>query len=107
VLKDFELRTDATVVRYPDRYMDDRGTVMWRRVMALLDQDEANTPKTAYLPIPPSPHTPSHRHWRAASVAFLPTHALRARGFAPTARRLLIVAVNPARAWVCVIRLRL
>jgi DNA polymerase I len=43
VLDGFELGTDATVVRYPDRYMDERGTPMWQRVMALLDQAEANT----------------------------------------------------------------
>ena len=41
VLNGFELGTDATVVRYPDRYMDERGTVMWRRVMALIDRAEA------------------------------------------------------------------
>ena len=37
VLNGFELGTDATVVRHPDRYMDERGTVMWKRVMALMD----------------------------------------------------------------------
>ena len=42
VLNGFELGTDATVVRYPDRYMDERGTVMWRRVMALLDRVESS-----------------------------------------------------------------
>jgi DNA polymerase I len=31
-----ELRTDATIVRYPDRYVDKRGTEMWERVMTLL-----------------------------------------------------------------------
>jgi DNA polymerase I len=57
VLGDFELRTDATVVRYPDRYMDERGTVMWQRVMALLDQAEANTLDTpiSQTPLPPIP----------------------------------------------------
>jgi DNA polymerase-1 len=38
VLSGFEIRTDAHVVRYPDRYMDERGTVMWQRVMQLLAQ---------------------------------------------------------------------
>jgi hypothetical protein len=42
VLNGFELGTDATVVRHPDRYMDERGTVMWKRVMALLDQAESS-----------------------------------------------------------------
>ncbi len=36
VLSGFELRTDAHVVRYPDRYMDERGTVMWDRVLGLI-----------------------------------------------------------------------
>jgi len=42
VLNGFELGTDATVVHHPDRYMDERGTVMWRRVMALAKGAEAN-----------------------------------------------------------------
>ena len=33
VLDGFELRTDVNVVRYPDRYQDPRGAVMWERVM--------------------------------------------------------------------------
>jgi len=37
VLKGFEIRTDVNVVRYPDRYQDDRGLVMWQRVTSLLD----------------------------------------------------------------------
>ncbi len=37
VLDGFKLRTDAKLVRFPDRYMDDRGEVMWNKVMALLD----------------------------------------------------------------------
>jgi DNA polymerase-1 len=40
VLDGFELGTDATVVRHPDRYMDERGTVMWERVMQLLNRVE-------------------------------------------------------------------
>jgi DNA polymerase-1 len=39
VLGGFELRTDVAVVKYPDRYMDeDRGRVMWERVMRVLKQ---------------------------------------------------------------------
>jgi DNA polymerase family A len=41
VLDGFELATDATVVRHPDCYMDERGVVMWQRVMVLLEQAEA------------------------------------------------------------------
>ena len=38
VLDGFELRTDVIVVRHPDRFMDERGAVMWERVMTLLDR---------------------------------------------------------------------
>jgi hypothetical protein len=36
VLAGFDLATDATVIRYPHRYMDARGMVMWERVMRLI-----------------------------------------------------------------------
>jgi DNA polymerase-1 len=36
VLGGFELRTDVSITRYPDRYMDPRGAVMWDRVTKLL-----------------------------------------------------------------------
>jgi hypothetical protein len=38
VLNGFELGTDATVVRHPDRYADKRGTKMWHEVTSLIDQ---------------------------------------------------------------------
>ena len=34
----FELRTDATIVRFPDRYTDKRGVTMWAEVLDLLEQ---------------------------------------------------------------------
>jgi DNA polymerase family A len=40
VLNGFELRTDVSITRWPDRYMDIRGRVMWDRVTGLLDQIE-------------------------------------------------------------------
>ena len=40
VLGGFELGTDAKFVRYPDRYMDERGTVMWDRVMKLIEEQQ-------------------------------------------------------------------
>jgi DNA polymerase I len=45
VLGGFEVRTDAALVRHPDRYTDSRGTVMWNRVTALIAkrQQSANT----------------------------------------------------------------
>jgi hypothetical protein len=36
VLSGFELATDVKVVRWPDRYMDPRGAVMWDRVVQLI-----------------------------------------------------------------------
>src|SRR5215831_12480912 len=38
VLDGFELGTDVSVTRWPDRYMDPRGAVMWQRVTSLLPQ---------------------------------------------------------------------
>jgi hypothetical protein len=40
VLNGFELGTDAHVVRYPDRYMDERGVTMWDRVMKLIHEQQ-------------------------------------------------------------------
>jgi len=36
VLGGFELGTDVEITRWPDRYMDKRGSVMWERVMGLI-----------------------------------------------------------------------
>jgi hypothetical protein len=49
VLNGFELRTDVRITRYPDRYMDERGTVMWNRVMGLIDakSNDAQIRRTA------------------------------------------------------------
>jgi DNA polymerase I len=33
----FEVRTDAKIMRWPERYMDKRGEGMWQRVMGLLE----------------------------------------------------------------------
>jgi hypothetical protein len=40
VLGGFELRADVKIIRWPDRYMDKRGAVMWKRVMELLQQQD-------------------------------------------------------------------
>jgi hypothetical protein len=40
VLDGFELGSDVKVVRYPDRYMDKRGVVMWDKVMSLIEESE-------------------------------------------------------------------
>ena len=36
-----EVRTDASIVRWPDRYMDPRGAAMWDRVTGMLARDSA------------------------------------------------------------------
>lgn len=38
VLDDFVIETDIVLVRYPDRFMDERGVAMWNRVVQLLEQ---------------------------------------------------------------------
>jgi DNA polymerase-1 len=40
VLDGFELGTDAEIIRYPDRYADPRGAVMWERVMKLIHEQQ-------------------------------------------------------------------
>jgi hypothetical protein len=48
VLPGFPLRTDAKVVRNPERYTDDRGRRMWETVSGLIDDlDRERTPCTA------------------------------------------------------------
>jgi DNA polymerase I len=42
VLKGFPLRTEAKVIRYPDRYGDQRGLRMWEQVFGLLDGVESS-----------------------------------------------------------------
>ena len=37
VLDGFELGSDVKEIRYPNRYMDKRGLVMWNKVMKLID----------------------------------------------------------------------
>jgi hypothetical protein len=41
VLDGFELRSDAKIVRWPDRFMDPRGERMWAAVTGILDELEA------------------------------------------------------------------
>jgi hypothetical protein len=42
VLEGFGLRTDVRIVRYPDRYLDDRGRAFFERVVELLDTLEGD-----------------------------------------------------------------
>jgi DNA polymerase I len=41
VLDGFRLRSDAKVVRHPDRYMDERGGKMWAQVIELAGEPVA------------------------------------------------------------------
>jgi hypothetical protein len=53
VLPGFPLRTDAKVVRYPDRYSDERGRRMWETVWGLLtDLESAGGVVAPALPLP-------------------------------------------------------
>lgn len=38
ILNGFTLSSDVDIVRYPDRYQDDRGSVMWNTIIELLNQ---------------------------------------------------------------------
>ncbi|MFA6015451.1 MAG: DNA polymerase [Gallionellaceae bacterium] len=38
VLYDFELKSDVKIICYPDRFMDERGKVMWNTVMPLIGE---------------------------------------------------------------------
>ena len=50
-LNGFELRTEAKIVRYPDRYMDDRGRKMWDLVWRILQPPPLS-------PVISNPHHP-------------------------------------------------
>ena len=60
VLPGFPLRTDAKVVRHPERYQDPRGQRMWETVLGLLDGLEATATPSAgargsdYAPLAPA-----------------------------------------------------
>ncbi len=40
VLNGFELRSEADVIRYPERYLTDKGRPMWERVMEMLGRPD-------------------------------------------------------------------
>jgi DNA polymerase-1 len=42
VLGGFELGTDADLIKYPNRFSDERGAVMWERVMTLTTKGRSN-----------------------------------------------------------------
>jgi hypothetical protein len=50
------LRTEAKIIRYPERYMDDRGRRMWETVWRIQDELEKGHPNKADLLHPRTPH---------------------------------------------------
>jgi len=42
VLSGFQLRSEAQIVRHPDRYMDPRGELMWSRVWQIIEELEGD-----------------------------------------------------------------
>ena len=36
ILRGFRLKTDTEIVKWPDRYFDERGAGMWSKIMKLL-----------------------------------------------------------------------
>jgi hypothetical protein len=49
ILAGFKLSTDAEVVQYPDRYMDEGGQSMWDRVTRILAERGVKNPDTYLL----------------------------------------------------------
>ena len=47
VLSGFEVRTDAKVVRGPERFADKRGVRMWTAVSEAIEEAEAEEPETS------------------------------------------------------------
>jgi hypothetical protein len=44
VLPGFPLRTEAKIVRYPERYQDPRGVQMWETVQRILEETATEVP---------------------------------------------------------------
>jgi len=50
VLDGFRLRSDAKIVRYPDRYEDERGRTMWQTVWEIVDELRRQSPLLGVVP---------------------------------------------------------
>jgi DNA polymerase I len=60
ILRGFSLRTEADIVRWPHRYVDERGVSMWRTVTSILSEMESSSPlKTAAYPGTQPPTSPA------------------------------------------------
>ena len=56
VLDGFPLRSDAYLIRYPDRFTDERGRQMWQTVWEIIDElGEEGVGTSATLPVRPYP----------------------------------------------------
>ena len=40
ILGGFRLRSDVEIIRYPDRFQDERGVEFWNQIMAILEAIE-------------------------------------------------------------------
>jgi DNA polymerase I-like protein with 3'-5' exonuclease and polymerase domains len=49
VLNGFRLRSDVKIFTYPERYMDERGVVMWKTIQSLLDRPRTCSPVNIQL----------------------------------------------------------
>ena len=58
ILPGFSLRTDADIVRWPDRYRDERGAAMWATVCEILDELDAESNYNPGSPLPTNPGNP-------------------------------------------------
>ena len=61
ILGGFKLRSDAKIVRFPDRYMDGRGKAMWEEIQRLLPAASASRVKSD-LPHGTAPTCRTTRH---------------------------------------------
>ena len=61
VLDGFPLRSDAQIVRYPERYMDERGRVMWETIEGILQELESDHLFTSEQPLFHSEQVPVHQ----------------------------------------------
>ena len=56
MLDGFALRSDAYLIRYPDRFTDERGRQMWQTVWEIIDElGEDGVGTRATLPVRPCP----------------------------------------------------
>ena len=56
VLDGFVLRSDAYLIRYPDRFADERGRHMWQTVWEIINElREEGVGTSATLPVRPRP----------------------------------------------------